>query len=84
MVKNLPASAGDVGDSSLIPGSGRSPGGRHSTPLQYSCLGNPWTEAPGGLQSVRLQRVGHNGSHLAQSTEFSVPGKVPQGKQPLN
>ena len=25
----------------LIPGSGRSPGGGHGTPLQYSCLENP-------------------------------------------
>ena len=33
MVKNLPASAGDPG---LIPGSGRSPGGGHGEPLQYS------------------------------------------------
>ena len=38
MVKNLPASAGDVG---LITGSGRSPGGGNDNPLQYSCLGNP-------------------------------------------
>ena len=37
VVKNLPANAGDVG---LIPESGRFPGGRHSNPLQYSCLGN--------------------------------------------
>ena len=38
MVKNLPATAGDVG---LVPGLGRSPGGRNGNPLQYSCLGNP-------------------------------------------
>ena len=38
MVKNPPASAGDVG---LIPGSGRSPGEGNANPLQYSCLGNP-------------------------------------------
>ena len=31
----------DAGDSGLIPGSGRSPGGRHGNPLQYSCLENP-------------------------------------------
>ena len=35
MVKNLPANAGDA-DS--IPWSGRSPGGGHCNPLQYSCL----------------------------------------------
>ena len=41
MVKNPPANAGDVRDSGLIPGSGRSPGGGHGNPLQYSCLENP-------------------------------------------
>jgi len=40
MVKNLPTSAGDIGDAGLFPGSGRSPGGWHGNPLQYSCLEN--------------------------------------------
>ena len=39
--------AGDVG---LIPGSGRSPGGGHGNPPQYSCLENP--KDRGGLQSI--------------------------------
>ena len=41
VVKNLPASAGDIRDSGLIPGSGRSPEGGHGNPLQHSCLENP-------------------------------------------
>ena len=41
-------------------GSRRSHGGGHGNPLQYSCLENPWTEEPGGLQSIGLQRVRHN------------------------
>ena len=41
MVKNLPAKAGDIRDEGLIPGSGRSLGGGHGNPLQYSYLGNP-------------------------------------------
>ena len=41
MVENLPANSGDREDTSLIPGSGRSPGGGHGNPLQYSCLENP-------------------------------------------
>ena len=41
MVKNLSANAGDVRDTGLIPGWGRSPGGGHGNPLQYSCLENP-------------------------------------------
>ena len=35
------ASAYNVGDLGLIPGSGRSPGEGNGTPLQYSCLENP-------------------------------------------
>jgi len=34
-------SACHVGDLGLIPGLGRSPGGGHGNPLQYSCLENP-------------------------------------------
>ena len=41
MVKNPPANARDVGDAGSVPGSGRSPGGGHGNPLQYSCLENP-------------------------------------------
>ena len=41
VVKNLPANSGDVRDLSLIPGSGRSPGGGHDNLIQYSCLENP-------------------------------------------
>ena len=41
VVKNLPASAGDIRDAGLIPGSGRSPGRGNGDPLQYSCLENP-------------------------------------------
>ena len=41
MVKNPLATGGDVRDPGLIPGPGRSPGGGHSNPPQYSCLENP-------------------------------------------
>ena len=40
VVKNPPANAGDTGDMSSVPGLGRSPGGGHGSPLQYSCLEN--------------------------------------------
>ena len=40
VVKNLPASARDARDTSLIPGSGRSPGVGNGNPFQYSCLEN--------------------------------------------
>ena len=57
MVKNLPANAGDMGS---VPGSGRSPREGNGIPLQYSCLGHPWTEEPGGLQSM--------GSHVTEES----------------
>ena len=60
MVKNLSANAGGIRDASSIPGSGRLPGGGHGNPLQYSCLTIPWAEENGGLQSIGLQRVGHD------------------------
>ena len=41
VVKDPPANAGDIRDLGSIPGSGRSPGGVHGNPLQYSCLKNP-------------------------------------------
>ena len=41
VVKNLPANAGDIRDTGLIPGLERSPGEGHGSPLQYSCLENP-------------------------------------------
>ena len=46
VVKNPPANAGDIRDSGLIPGSGRSPGGGHGNPLQYSGLENAMDRGP--------------------------------------
>ena len=60
VVKNSPANAGDVRDVGSIPGLGRSL--EKGTATHSSILGwrIPWTEEPGGLQSIELQRVGHN------------------------
>ena len=46
----------NAGDAGLIPGSGRSPREGNGNPLQYTCLGNPKDEEPGGLQSMRSLR----------------------------
>ena len=51
-------SACNAGDLGSIPGLGRSPGEGNGYPLQYSCLELsriPWTEEPGGLQSMVSQ-----------------------------
>ena len=42
-----------------ILGLGRSPGGGQPTPI-YLPGETPWTEEPGGLQSMASQRVGHD------------------------
>ena len=60
VVKNPSASAGNVRDASSILGSRRFHGGGHGNPLQYYCLWILWTEDPGGLPSIGLQRVGQD------------------------
>ena len=57
VVKNPPVSGGDAGDSGLIPGWRRSPGGGNGHPLHSSIRAwkIPWTEDPGGLQPMRSQ-----------------------------
>ena len=62
MVKNLPASEGDVGDAGSIPGSGRSPGGGNGNPLQYSCLENPmdrevWQDTVHGVTESDMTEI---------------------------
>ena len=51
MVKNPPASAGDLRDTGPIPGSGRPPGGGHGNNSSILIWRIPWTEGPGALQS---------------------------------
>ena len=41
VIKNPPATAGDIRDACSMPASGRSPGEGYGNPLQYSCLENP-------------------------------------------
>ena len=60
VVKNPPANARDT-DEGSVPGWRRSPGGEnmatHSSILAWRI---PWTEEPGGLQSMGLQKVRHD------------------------
>ena len=49
--------AGDLGS---IPGLGRSPGGGHGNHSTILSWESPWTEEPGGLQSMGSQRVRHD------------------------
>ena len=62
--KESACSAGDAGDAGSVPGLGRSPGGGHGNPPQYSCLENPmdrgawWATVHGVAKSrTRLERL---------------------------
>ena len=59
MVKNPSA---NVGDMSSIPGSGSSPGGANSNPLQYSCLGNSMDSGPWWATVTKSQTKSHKES----------------------
>ena len=63
MVKNPPANAGDIRDMGSILGSGRSPGGRHGNPLQYSYLENPRDR---GAWTATVQRIMQSRAWLKQ------------------
>ena len=53
-------SACNVGNLGLIPGLGRSPGGGHGNPLQYSSLENPVDRGAWRVPSMGFQRVRHD------------------------
>ena len=60
VVKGLPASAGDVRDAVSIPGSKDTLEEETATQASILAWEIPWTEEPGGLQSMGSQRAGHN------------------------
>ena len=70
VVKIPPANAGGIRDTGLFPGSGRSPGGGHGNPLQYSCLENPmereaWRATVHGVAKspTRLKQLSTHSGH---------------------
>ena len=60
VVKNPHANAENIRDAGLIPGLGRSPGEGIATYSSILAWRIPWTEDPGGLQSIGSQRDGHD------------------------
>ena len=80
MVKNPPASIGDVG---LIPGSGRFPGEGNDNPLQYSCLGNPldrgawWATVQGVTKNrTRLKDCAHSNADKGRQVHKNPAQRV--------
>ena len=76
MVKNLPASTGNT---SLVPGSGRSPEEGNGNPLQYSCLGIPMDR---GARQAAVHGVAKE-SDLAtkQQQQFVLGDKTKMDKE---
>ena len=62
VAKHPPASEGDIRDVGSIPGLGRSLGGEHGNPPQYSCLENPMDR---GAWRVRVHRVAKSQTRLS-------------------
>ena len=61
MVKNMPANAGNIRDTGSNPGQGRTPGGGHGNPVQYSYLENPmdrgaWQATAHGVTNSQTQQ----------------------------
>ena len=74
VIKNLPANARDIRDVGSIPGSGRSPGGGHGNPLQYSYLKNSMDR---GAWHAIVHRVIKNQTQLKRlSTHSQDPDKI--------
>ena len=77
VLKNLPADAGDTGDVSSIPGSGRSSGLGNGNPLQYSCLENSmdrgaWKATVHGVTKSQTQLSTHTHTIILLSDLFIV------------
>ena len=74
VVKNPPASTGDLRDTGSVPGSGRCPGGGRGNPLQYSCLENPMDR---GAWWATVHRIAKSWTRLKGfSTLESTIGKI--------
>ena len=79
--KESTCDTGTTGDSGLILGSGRSPGGGHCNPLQYSCLENPmgkgvWQATVHGVAKSRIP-LKQLSIHIWSDTSFTQPVCLP-------
>ena len=70
-------SACNVGDLGSVPGLGRSPGGGHGNPHQYSCQENPHGQRSlGGLQSMGSQGVGQDSATKPKAPTIKQSGEL--------
>ena len=69
MVKNMPANAGDAGNTGSIPGSGGTAGGGNGNPFQYSCLESPMER---GAWQDTVHEVAKSQIKLSMQAQHSV------------
>ena len=81
MLNRLPVSACNVGDLSLIPESGKSPGEGNGNPLQYACLENPMG---GGAWWATIHGVAKSRTQVNDFTFFSLSFKKLKIKLPYD
>ena len=79
VIKNLPANSGDMRDTCLIPGSGRSPGEGNGHPLQYSHLENPMDR--GAWRATGNRYSPEDYRHTAQPTPWPQTIDLQNGKK---
>ena len=72
VVKNPPANAGDIRDTSSIPGLGRSSGAGRGNTLQYSCLQNPMDR---GAWQATVPRIAKSWTQLKQLSTHAESGR---------
>ena len=84
VVKNLPANARDLREVGSVSGSGRSPGGGHGNPLQYSCLENPmergaWWATAHGVTKIRTRLSNCAWKHTRPKSALQIHGRLSRG-----
>ena len=73
MVKNPLVNSGDIRDVGSIPGSGKSSGGGHGNPLQYSCLENPMDR---GAWRATVHGVAMSQTRLKQQSTMGLDAMI--------
>ena len=81
MVKNPLANAGDIRDTGSIPGSRRSSGGGHGSPLQHSCLESPrdrgaWRATVHGAAELDTTEVAEHTAPAPKMGEFRLDERL--------
>ena len=76
VVRNPPASTGDIRDAGLIPGLGRCPGEGHGSHCSLLAWRIPWTEEPDGTRHAHARALSHCVCDTSPSTHLLMAAQV--------